>query len=178
MVVSGARAMFSCETREATSTGLCWQRRRVGEQTTLLCNHNGCRAHSRYSVDTSIYPRHSFMIDSVVATDSGRYSCEVCKNPRTERTAHLVVIGRSATALFERNVDWAHCWPVFCIGLFLGCVISFRVLSRRKIHSFACQWPSKQRRLSRTEMTSTVCNAPVARLLYTVCTHADDILIG
>ena len=124
VVVSGARAMFSCETREATSTGLCWQRRGVNEQKTLLCNSDGCNA--RYSVDTSIYPypRHSFMIDSVIATDSGRYSCEVCTTARTERTAHLIVIGRSATAVFERNVDWAHCWPVFCIGLFLGCVIT------------------------------------------------------
>jgi len=100
VVVSGARAMFSCETREATSTGLCWQRRGVNERT--LCNSNGCNA--RYSVDTSIYPRHSFMIDSVIATDSGRYSCAVCKNPRTERTAHLIVIGRSATVLFECSV--------------------------------------------------------------------------
>jgi len=104
VVVSGARAMFSCETGEAASTELCWQRRGVNEQTTLLCNSDVCRAHSRYSVDTSIYPRHSFMIDSVIATDSGRYSCAVCKNPRTERTAHLIVIGRSATVLFECSV--------------------------------------------------------------------------
>ena len=118
VVVSGAWAMFSCETRKATSTGLCWQRRGVNEQTTLLCNSDhDCRA--RYSVDTSIYPRHSFMIDSVVATDTGRYSCKVCNTVRSSRTAHLVVIGMLSTVLFECSVRDA-CFAYTTVGRLTG----------------------------------------------------------
>ena len=102
VVVSGARAMFSCETGETTSTELCWLRHGVNEQATLLCNSDRCNA--RYSIDTSIYPRHSFMIDSVIAADSGRYSCKVCATAHTERTAHLIVIGMLSTVLFECSV--------------------------------------------------------------------------
>ena len=102
MVVRGARAMFNCETGEAASTGLCWLRRGVNEQTILLCNSDGCRA--RYSVNTSVRRRHSLMIDSVIATDSGRYSCKVCATARTARTALLVVIGMLSTVLFECSV--------------------------------------------------------------------------
>jgi len=117
VVVSGARAMFSCETREATSTGLCWQRRGVNEQTTMLCNSSGCRA--RYSVNTSVRRRHSLMIDSVIAADSGRYSCEVCPSVRTRRTAHLVVIGMLSTVLFECSVRDA-CFAYTTVGRLTG----------------------------------------------------------
>ena len=109
--------MFSCETGEAASTGLCWQRRGVNEQRTLLCNYSGC--HARYSIDTSIYPRHSFMIDSVIAADSGRYSCEVCATADTARTAHLVVIGMLSTVLFECSVRDA-CFAYTTVGRLTG----------------------------------------------------------
>jgi len=107
VVVSGSTATFTCVTSLATDR-LCWERVERHDNTwRWICSAVGCR-HPRYSVHASVQNRlrrHSLMIDSCNATDSGLYGCAECRTAGdTRRTAHLVVIGTLSALIFKHIV--------------------------------------------------------------------------
>ena len=108
VVIADSQALFSCFTN--SSEELCWAR---NKDETLLCSPAvGCRP--RYSTTSSAGTnlwKHSFIVNSCNATDSGHYRCEKCKDTSHRKFADLVVFGRSMSAILVLcyNIFFASC---------------------------------------------------------------------
>ena len=86
VIVAGSKATFTCVT-DSADDDLCWGR---SDKTQFLCNSVACNP--GYSRNRSAR-NETITVDACNYTDSVRYDCHVCKEPKDKKIASIVVLG-------------------------------------------------------------------------------------